>query len=936
MRFRILGPVEVQVGGQPVPLPAAKPRALLALLLVHRDQPITRDWLMEALWPDQRPASADRVLSHYIWRLRKLLDNNGEDRGGRLLRSVPDGYRFSAAADDVDADLFDQRVLSGHAAADRGDFRTAIEALESALQLWRGPALADARALPVLADAARRLEHRRWDVTELWSDLRLAHGGGDVLPALEQLVAADPYRERAWRALLLALAQAGRRSEALQVYQRMWRIFRDELGIEPGPEVREVHDRLLADDQASGVPVKAVSDAARTVPRQLPATSRHFVDRDVERAALARLVDDVGGVGSVAIGVISGAAGVGKTTLALHFAHRVAAAFPDGQLYVNLRGFDPAGEPLAAADAIHGMLSAFGPGRLPDGLEAQAALYRSTLAGKRVLVLLDNAADADQVRPLLPATPGCLVLVTSRHELAGLVIGEGAQLITLDLFSTEVAGELLARHLGVDRVSKEADATAAIVDRCARLPLALTTVAARAAAHPTFPLGRFATELGEAQAVGGALDALDGGDSATRVRAAFSWSYQRLAAPAARLFRLLAVHPGPDISVPAAASLAGLPAAQVRGLLAELAQLHLISEHVPGRFLFHDLLRAYAHELASTVDSFSAREDASRRAAAHYLHSAITATRMIDAGRSTIDLAELPPGAEPEPVTDHAGALAWYDAEHAVLARTIRLCANSTLAPYAWQLAWALDAYLDRRGRWRDNHAVQQAGLAAARRVGDDDALYRTHAAVARTSTKLAAYDEAHDHLEEALAIARRTEHHGRQGSIHSTFVELYERRGDYQAALRHAFQGLAHMEAFGQPPNVAALLNSVGWCSALVGEYQQALSYCRRAIELLERIGDRYGLAHTWGSVAFAQHQLGQYADAITSYEHAIEMLREVGAVASEGVNLSGLGDTYLALGDVDRARQAWTRGLAVLGDLDDLDEGAAQALRAKLAAHR
>ncbi|OLB78390.1 MAG: hypothetical protein AUI14_13285 [Actinobacteria bacterium 13_2_20CM_2_71_6] len=371
----------------------------------------------------------------------------------------------------------------------------------------------------------------------------------------------------------------------------------------------EEHRRRSAergDGSATGARVAGV------IPRQLPAAVRHFAGRSAELDALTRGLDQQ----AVVVATIDGTAGIGKTALAVYWARQVADRFPDGQLYANMRGFDATGSPLTPSEAVRGFLDALdvAPGRIPDSIDAQVGMYRSLLAGLRMLLVFDNARDAEQVRPLLPGSPGCLVVVTSRTRLTSLVTAAGAQPLTLDLLSTADARELLVRRLGPARVAAEPHAVTEIITWCARLPLALSVVASRAATHPGFPLAALAFELRNPR---GGLDALAGGDPATDVRAAFSWSYRQLPADAARLFRLLGLHPGPDIGTAAAASLAGIPASQVRELLTELARAHLVTEHAPGRFSFHALLRAYATELVYGADSADERRSAVRRLRAY-------------------------------------------------------------------------------------------------------------------------------------------------------------------------------------------------------------------------------------------------------------------------------------------------------------------------------
>jgi NB-ARC domain len=375
----------------------------------------------------------------------------------------------------------------------------------------------------------------------------------------------------------------------------------------------------------ASVPVSGAAGPAVPVPAQLPPAVPAFIGRDAELASLDALLHPkaaAAGPATVVIAALSGTAGVGKSALAVHWAHRAAAQFPDGQLYVNLRGFDPDGAAMEPSEALRGFLDALGAPatRIPESLSAQAGLYRTLLAGKRILVVLDNAKDAGQVRPLLPGSPGCLAIVTSRNQLTGLVATDSAYAMTLDLLGSGDARELLALRLGSRRVAREPDAVDEIIAGCARLPLALTIAAARAAGSPSFPLAVLATELREATR---ALDPLNGGDPATDVRAVFSWSYHALTTDAARLFRRLGLHPGPDIALPAAASLAAIPQDRARALLGELTRAHLLAEHAPGRYAFHDLLRAYATELARAHDSQNVRNAAAHRVLDHYLHTGV-------------------------------------------------------------------------------------------------------------------------------------------------------------------------------------------------------------------------------------------------------------------------------------------------------------------------
>ena len=506
----------------------------------------------------------------------------------------------------------------------------------------------------------------------------------------------------------------------------------------------------------------------------------------------------------------------GKTALAVHWAHAVADRFGDGQLYVNLRGFHPGASAMTSAEALRGFLDALGvpAERVPAGLDAQAALYRSLLADRRVLVLLDNARDAEQVRPLLPGSPRCLVVITSRNQLSGLVATEGAHPLALDLLSPTEARQLLAHRLGDARVAAEPDAVEEITVRCARLPLALAVAAARAATEPQLPLTALAREL---RTTRGALDAFADEDPLADARAVFSSSYRTLSKPAATLFRLLGLHPGPDLATPAAASLAGVPPAQVRPLLAELIRAHLITEATPGRFTSHDLLRAYATELTHTLDS-----DASRRAALHRLRTG-------------------------------------FDR-------------------HTWQLAWTLTTFLQRRGHWHDHAAVQHTALEAAERLADQPALIHARRGLGRAYARLGRYDDAHAQFRGSLDACDELDDTVGQANTHLEIASVFERQGHYRQALHHAQVALGRFRAANQRVGQARALNGIGWCHAKLGAYQHTLTNCEQALTLLQDLGDRHGEATTWDSLGYAHHHLGQRDHATTCYQRALDLLRDLG----------------------------------------------------------
>jgi tetratricopeptide (TPR) repeat protein len=653
-----------------------------------------------------------------------------------------------------------------------------------------------------------------------------------------------------------------------------------------------------------------------TAPRQLPTAARHFAGRVTELAALTGLLrerEDAGG--TVVISAIGGTAGAGKTALAVYWAHQVASRFPDGQLYVNLRGFDPAGSPMTPAQAVRGFLDAFDvpPERIPVSLDAQAALYRSLMAGRRVLVVLDNARDADQVRPLLPGSAGCLVVVTSRNRLTSLIAAEGARPLTLDLLTGEEARELLTGRIGADRAAAEPQAVKEIITSCARLPLALSVVAARAATNPGFPLAVLASELHDAR---GCLEAFQGGEVAADVRAVFSWSYQQLSAPAARLFRQLGLHPGPDIATPAAASLAGLSAGQVGGALAELARAHLLTERVPGRFAFHDLLRAYAAELARTADPETEQRAAAHRMLDHYLHSAHTASLSLYPRWEALSLPPPQPGVIPEKQAGHA-AWAWFDAEHPVLLAAIQQAAATGWATHAWQLPRTLMDYLDRQGRWHDWAATQHTALDAAQRHNDRQGDAYAHEGIGCVYRWFGRHREARAHLQQALDVFGELGNQVGQAETHNSLGGVLEYQGRLVDALGHVRQALVLYSAVGHRRGQATCFNNIGWYHTLLGDHHQALASCEQALALARETGDRRVEAQTLHSLGYAHHHLGHHQQAITCYQRALTLYQELGDRYHKAVVLNHLGDTHHAAGDQAAARLIWQQAIDILDHL-------------------
>ena len=669
------------------------------------------------------------------------------------------------------------------------------------------------------------------------------------------------------------------------------------------------------------------------VPRQLPGSPPHFAGRAAELERLAALLDQRdGGNRTLMVVAIGGTAGVGKTSLAVHWAHQVADRFPGGQLYIDLRGFDPSASPMSAEAALRVFLDALQvpPAQIPGSLDAQVGLYRSLLADRRCLIVLDNAYDAGHVRTLLPGGATCLVIVTSRSELTSLVAAEGAQLITLDVFSHDDAHELLAQRLGPGRAMAEPDAVRKMISLCARLPLAVSIAVARAAVRPGFPLSALVDELKDA---GHRLDALELDEAAASVRAVISWSYQSLSEPAARMFRLLSEHPGPDITVAAAASLAAVPPGHARTALRELARSHLVSEHAPGRFAFHDLLRAFAGEQARARDGEGERQAAARRLLDHYLHTCCVTARSLDPTRDPITMAGPQPGVQPEEPGSYQQSWDWLEAEYRVLLAVTDMAAARRFSEHAWQLPWVMQTFFFRRGYWQDFAALQRDAVDVAERFGDLYGQAHAHHGLGRASALIGCYEEATDHMSRAVALYRELGQQTAEARCHIDVGHAYSRQGRYEDALEQAQQAGQLYLAAAHQAGQAGALNNVGWYQIQLGEYAMALAHCQRALSLFEAAGSRHGAGVALASLGFAHYRLGDLAAGIACCGQALDCMREHGDLPGEADVLTQLGEIYLADGDRRTAGDCWQRALDILTDLNH--PGAAE-LRDRLSADR
>ncbi|MFI9011941.1 BTAD domain-containing putative transcriptional regulator [Actinosynnema sp. NPDC053489] len=879
--LRVLGEVELRVRGARVDLGHARQRSVLVALLMDANRVVTVDRLLDRVWAQRLPHRARDVVRNYVSRLRRPLAEAGfavERRSG--------GYVLHVDPDAVDVHRFHRLVDEARAASD--DERAAA-AFERALGLWRGEAFAGLDAPWV--DAVRLgLEQDRFAAEADHLDVELRRGGhAALLPALAARAAAHPLDERVAAQHMLALYRAGRQADALMEFDRVRARLAEEFGADPGPALRSLHRQILTSSAA----LAPVGARPAPVPRQLPAPPTSFAGRGVELAALDP--------GPGAISTVGGPGGIGKTSLAVSWAYRHLDRFPDGQLFVDLRGFSPDGRPMDPAVAVRGFLTALGvePSLVPADAHAQTALYRSLVADRRMLVVLDNALDAAQVVPLLPGGGTCTVVVTSRTRLSGVLTGHGGRHLALDVLSDAEARELLTRRLGASQAAAEPEALAELTALGGGFPLALSIIAGWAHTWPELSLSALAAELRDG--------ALEGDDPTTSLPAVLSWSHRALTAEQAAVFGLVGTAPGPDLGLAAAASLTGLPVPGARAALRALEQVSLLTRDRAGRYRMHDLIRRYAADTAADHLSPDDRAAALRRLADSYLRTAQAGDVLLEPGTSPF-----PPDRPAErPLASRAEALAWFEAEHACLLATQHAAARRGWHEVVWRLAWTLKTFHHWRGRLHDDLASWRAALDAADHLGDPAARALSHRFLGRALIKVHRHEEALTHLERARALSESVGDRHNLALAHQALAWARELGGDDEGALGHAVRALELQTALDDPVRRAGSLNNVGWYLARLGRYEEARSHCEAALALQRRLDHRYGAAHTLDSLGYIHHRLGDHRAAVDHYREALALYRDVGYSYAEAETLDHLGEAQAALGRPEDAREAWREAL-------------------------
>jgi DNA-binding SARP family transcriptional activator/tetratricopeptide (TPR) repeat protein len=941
IRVTALGSLAAYSGSAEIEIPPTG-RALLGLLAVQSHQVVGHDEIVDVLWGDHPPRTCRSLIHVYVRQLRGLLEPQRARRApAQTIALAPGGYRLELGVDQLDVATFDHLVGRAGAAHGAGDLDQAEVLLARALRLWRGPVLADGGGWVRTHPAVVALGQRRLAATLAYADAALERGRADeVLVALRAVAPDEPLHEGLHSRLMLALAGTGEQAAALQVYLTMRARLAEDLGIEPGPELAEAYLRVLRQQQgrpgaAAGGPA-GTGPAETPVPAQLPATVADFTGREEHLGALAAALEEANGRSTV-IAAIVGTAGVGKTALAVHWAHQVRDRYADGQLYVNLRGYAN-GPPLRPIEALARFLHALGiPSEaVPVELHEASALFRSLVADKRMLILLDNANHPDQVRPLLPGGSGCHVVITSRDRLAGLVARDGARPLSLDVLTPNESHVLLGRLIGVGRVLGELTATADLAELCAWLPLALRIAAANIASQPRHTVTTYTNQLREGNRLAALVVA---GDEETAVRAAFDLSYTALPAPAQRLFRLLGLAPGPDVTAEAAAALADIDVTEAARMVDQLASANLLDQHVPGRYGLHDLMRLYAVERATAEETDGARADARARLFDLYLQRVHAGARRLYDGPLRLALPPSPRGGVE--FRDDASASAWLDAERGNLMAAIAHAHSEGPPEFAWLLADGLRGYFLLRMYTVDWLAAARAGLEAAEAAGDLRGQAASLVSLGVLHARMSRHLDANVHLYGALDLARRA------GWLQAVAVSLsnigavYVELGRLAEAAEPLRESIETAREIGLTYTAAAALSNRGYVNLHLGRLAEAMADFNESVSTLETAGLRDGRGQVRGNLGETCHMLGHLEMALEHITASLAAHRSSGNRASESVTLRVMSRVLADAGRLGEALAVAERAVTTAAEAghtrnEALAHCALGAVKAALGRHR
>jgi DNA-binding SARP family transcriptional activator len=913
VRFGLLGTLVLADGAaDPVAVPGARLRALLATLLLSANVPVSLDALAEAVWDGLPPAGAAITLRSHIRRLRQTL---GPRAGARISACNP-GYRISIQEPELDVLSFRAACRKAGAARRGARWQEASVATAQALELWRGTPLLDVPSQVLRDQFVPTLEQLRVQALEDRAEADLRLGCHDrLIPELRGLAARYPMRERFHAQLMEALAQAGRQAEALEAYRHARQTLLDELGIEPGPHLRFLHQQILAGDPAVATPPgEAVAptggsapqtSAATVVPRQLPAAPEHFTGRHGELERLAAIADGVGArAGTVVISAIQGMAGIGKTALAVHAAHRLAERFPDGQLFLDLHGYTQAHPARTASEALGWLLRALGvpPERIPENEAQAAALYRQRLADTKTLIVLDNAAHAAQVRPLLPGGGSCLVLVTSRKRLKAL---DDADLVSLDLLSPPDAVALLRAVAGPGRIQAGDPLPGEVARLCGYLPLALRIAGSLLRHRPVWDLEHLAAKLRDRHH---RVSVLADGDR--QLAAVFDLSYASLDAPHRRLWRHLGLMPGPDLDAYAAATLVQVDPSLATGLLEDLVDDNLLNAYSPGRYRLHDLLRAHAGTLAGG-DLVPERDAAMDRLLHYYAHTAQNAS--VPIARYPRPALDGPAPAYAPVIKGPEAARTWLRTEQPNLEAAFACACKHGLDEHAIALAGGLAEVLLIDGPWARALDIHQAAADTADRVGDPAAQANALTDLGRVRQVTGDYPEAREVLTRALEVYRALGNGLGEANALTNLGRVRALTGAYPDAGEALTQALEAYRGLGNRLGEASALIDLARLRQVTGDYPQASDALSRAHEIYHALNHQNGQANALTDLGRLRHLTGDYPAAGEALTQALEVYRALGNRLGEANALTDLGRVREVTGDYRGAGGALARGLEI-----------------------
>ncbi|MFI8963054.1 tetratricopeptide repeat protein [Streptomyces sp. NPDC053493] len=926
--------------GAQSPRLAPRHRAVLAYLLLHAGVVISTDRLIDAMWGPLPPDSARAQIQTTIAAIRRMLRASGAEQ---MLTTHSAGYKITPETGQLDLDEFTSLTAATQAA---GDQRATADQLRAALSLWRGEPLADITA-DYVQGARARLHGQRMTVIERLADLELSLGhSASLVDELTVHVTANPTRERLCGQLMLALHRAGRQPDALQVARTFRATLAEQQGLDPGHAFTTLEQAILRDDPALRPPEAAPAAATRV--NFLPVDLPDFTGREEE---LDRLTGSWAG-GVVAISAIDGMAGIGKTSLAVHAAHRLADRFPDGQLFVDLQAHTAGLDPLDASAALEVLLSQLGvpAERVPASLADRAALWRAELSGRRVLAVLDNALSADQVRPLLAGTTTALVVITSRRRLTDL---DGAHALSMDVLSAAEAIELFTAIVG-ERAAAEPVAVLDVLQLCGFLPLAVRIAAARLHHRPRWTVEYLAGRLRDQRRRLSELATTERG-----VAAAFTLSYQQLDSEQQRMFRLLGLQPGRDIGPAAAAALTGLPLDRAEQLMEDLLDAHVLAQHRPGRYTFHDLLREHALATADAQEPPEARSAALDRLFTYYLHGASAAmNHLYPEGKNRRPLIPEPNTVTSSPC-DETEAVGWLEAERANLIAIGHHTAGHGRHAHTIHLAATLHRYLLGHAHHTDALTLHGLALEASRHIGDTAAEARTlldlgevrywwyghyeqavenyqHAlrlsadigdqgAQARALQNLATchwrqreYDQSRGHYQQSLDMFRALDDHAGEARSLTGLGLVHEHHGRYAEAHDHHRQALRIYQETGSRIGEIVVLNNLGLVCRRRGSYDQARHHHGDALRLCRTFGFRGDEAESLNGLAETARSMGQLAQAVDHHEAALTVAWEVGYHTEQARAHDGLARTHRHLGQLDRARHHAQQALDLYTTLD------------------